>query len=592
MSSPISSLRVPSFRLPSLHLVSAKSSRIAVALLASVAVAALTPLSAALAGPHGGGGGGGHGGGGGGFHGGGGGGGGFHGGGGGGFHMGGGGGFHPGGGGGFHMGGGGFHPSGGFAARGISHGFAAHAAPGRGGTDRAFSGRTFGGHNFAAHGNAVHGNAARLNGSAGRLDGNADRGNAGRFATGASAAGHEHPQFGGTHVTHTQFAHNQFAARNFHGLYNFNHTGFNRNAFGDPGHWNRWGGRFWGAGWHRWGFGWGGWAGPVFWPFLYGDVFSFAFWPYDYYDPFWAYGPDFVLASIFAPGPYFGSDYGYGPDYYDYGTYNYGAPANVYYGGNGGPPQGVTAADRQALAQTDAEATQSCNGLAPGVTDLPIAQIKTNVQPTGDQLGLLDTLKAASDKASEVVKASCPTAVPLTPIARLDTAQARLQAMIQAIDILREPLQQFDDSLSDEQRHRFDTMGRTNGKTAAQAPAGGNVAALCSQQSGDTTKLPVERIEQVVQPNDQQQPALEALKQASHEAADQLQSSCPTQMPQTPVARLDAVKTRLQAIVAAMNAVRPKLQAFYDSLNDEQKARFNTMGPPPSAQAQQQGGNQ
>jgi hypothetical protein len=41
-----------------------------------------------------------------------------------------------------------------------------------------------------------------------------------------------------------------------------------------------------------------------------------------------------------------------------------------------------------------------------------------------------------------------------------------------------------------------------------------------------------------------------------------------------------------------MNAVRPKLQAFYDSLNDEQKARFNTMGPPPSAQAQQQGGNQ
>ena len=29
--------------------------------------------------------------------------------------------------------------------------------------------------------------------------------------------------------------------------------------------------------------------------------------------PFWAYGPDFVLASIFAPGPYFGADYGYAP---------------------------------------------------------------------------------------------------------------------------------------------------------------------------------------------------------------------------------------------------------------------------------------
>jgi hypothetical protein len=106
------------------------------------------------------------------------------------------------------------------------------------------------------------------------------------------------------------------------------------------------------------------------------------------------------------------------------------------------------------------------------------------------------------------------------------------------------------------------------------------------------TKLPVERIAQVVQPSDQQQPAFDALRQASRDAADQLQSSCPAQMPQTPVARLEAVNTRLQAIVAAMNTVRPKLQAFYDSLNDEQKARFNTMGPPPGAQAQQQGGNQ
>jgi hypothetical protein len=52
-------------------------------------------------------------------------------------------------------------------------------------------------------------------------------------------------------------------------------------------------------------------------------------------------------------------------------------------------------------------------------------------------------------------------------------------------------------------------------------------------------------------------------------------------VPQTPVARLDAVKKRLQAMVDAMNTVRPKLHAFYASLSDEQKARFNTMGPPP-----------
>ena len=37
----------------------------------------------------------------------------------------------------------------------------------------------------------------------------------------------------------------------------------------------------------------------MFWPFAFGDIFSFAFWPY--YDPFWNYGPDFIFASLFWP---------------------------------------------------------------------------------------------------------------------------------------------------------------------------------------------------------------------------------------------------------------------------------------------------
>jgi hypothetical protein len=547
-----------------------RPSRIAAAFLASVAAVALILPDTALAAQHGGGGGGG--------------GGGFHGGGGG-FHSGGGGGFHMGGGGGFHMGGGGggfrasgppaagahsFYSGGSLAARGINRNFAGPSFAGRAVTGRAFMGRPFGGRSFVGPGNG-----ARLYGNAARL-----QSNAARLATGAGlAAAHNalpaHTQFGGANaaITRAHFAHNQFAAQNFHGLYNFNRAGFNRNAFGDPGHWNRWGGRFWGAGWHRWGFGFGGWAGPVFWPFLYGDIFSFCLWPNDYYDPFWAYGPDFVLASIFAPGPYFGPDYGYAPDYYEYR-----APASIYYGGYPARPYDLTKADREALAETDAAATQSCNGLAPGVTDLPVAQIKTIVRPTGDQLAILDDLSAAAAKAGQAVKASCPTAIPLTPMARLDAAEARLKAMIQAVDLVREPLQRFYDSLSDEQKQRFNAMGNTG---AGQTTAGSNVVALCSQQSGDVTKLPVERIEQVVQPNAEQQQAFEDLKQASREAAEHLRASCPTQVPQTPVARLDAVNTRLQAIVAAMDTVRPKLQAFYALLNDEQKARFNTMGPPP-----------
>ena len=133
-------------------------------------------------------------------------------------------------------------------------------------------------------------------------------------------------------------------------------------------------------------------------------------------------------------------------------------------------------------------------------------------------------------------------------------------------------------------------MGSNGGR--GSTPPGGDVAALCGQQSGDVTKLPVQRIEQVVQPTAQQQEAFDALKKASEDIAEKLQASCPAHPPQTPVARLDAVKTRLAALVDAMKSVRPKLADFYASLTDEQKARFNTMGPPQEAPSQHQSSDQ
>jgi hypothetical protein len=109
---------------------------------------------------------------------------------------------------------------------------------------------------------------------------------------------------------------------------------------------------------------------------------------------------------------------------------------------------------------------------------------------------------------------------------------------------------------------------------------------------GADTALSGRNIEQVVRPNDQQQQnAFAALKQASRDTAAQLQASCPSQVPQTPVERLDAVKTRLKAMVGAMNTIRPNLQAFYASLSDDQKARFNTMAPPQNASAATQDSN-
>jgi LTXXQ motif family protein len=106
------------------------------------------------------------------------------------------------------------------------------------------------------------------------------------------------------------------------------------------------------------------------------------------------------------------------------------------------------------------------------------------------------------------------------------------------------------------------------------------MATVCSQQAGAVIGLPVQRIEQVVQPTAQQQNTFDELKKAAQKAGDQLQSSCPTAVPKSPLARLDTVATRLGIMVDAVEAVRPNLKNFYASLSDEQKARFNLMGSP------------
>jgi hypothetical protein len=247
--------------------------------------------------------------------------------------------------------------------------------------------------------------------------------------------------------------------------------------------------------------------------------------------------------------------------------------------GGGGDVAKTDHTDREALSDTNAAALEGCTSLAAGVTNLPIDQIRQTVHPTADQEAALADLGAASSQASHMIKSSCPSSVPLTPIGRLDAAERRLDATIKAIQVVRSPLERFYQALSDEQRQRFNAM---NGSSEG-APSAGNMAAACSQQGGSFIDLPVQRIEQVVQPTAQQQSAFDNLKKAAQKAGDQLQASCPTAVPKSPVARIDTVETRLRAMTDAIKSVRPDLQNLYASLNDEQKARFNTVGPPPKA---------
>ena len=381
---------------------------------------------------------------------------------------------------------------------------------------------------------------------------------------GGHSGGHWAGHTGGRHYAGGHHALSEAHAAGSKGFANAHKlSGVNHNAFGNRHEWNRFA-HHGGAGWGGWGGGWGGWGGwvgPVFWPFLLGDVFSCAFWPYAYCFPFWSYGTAFA--------------YDYGP--YAPG-YRYGGMSNIY-----GYAENRYGRRPEQSKETAADAAQSCSGFAPGVTNFPIDQIRRAISTTSEPLAALDELADASSKASSVLSASCPSEPPLTPLARLDAVETRLEAMRKAIQIVQPPLASVYDSLSDEQRQRLGAIAAADNRhkhatAAADFSGADTLASLCGSQAEGFTKLPAQRIEELVKPTGPQQAALDQLKQASAKAADDLQGSCPTHIGETPTARLDAMNNRLDAMVRAVKTLRPALGAFYASLGDEQKAQFNSMG--------------
>jgi len=87
------------------------------------------------------------------------------------------------------------------------------------------------------------------------------------------------------------------------------------------------------------------------------------------------------------------------------------------------------------------------------------------------------------------------------------------------------------------------------------------------------------RASSVLIPKDFSQPS--DLRSAAQSAARAFAESCPTQNAflLTPTGRLSSMPARLEGTLAAVETVRPALEAFYNSLSDEQKERFNALGP-------------
>jgi hypothetical protein len=104
------------------------------------------------------------------------------------------------------------------------------------------------------------------------------------------------------------------------------------------------------------------------------------------------------------------------------------------------------------------------------------------------------------------------------------------------------------------------------------------LAKMCGEDSRDIAGLPIDQIQQAIQPNDVQRAALDDLANASVKAAQDIKAACPTQIALTAPARLASMQARIEAMIAAVATVQPPLQKFYDLLSDEQKARLNALG--------------
>jgi hypothetical protein len=112
----------------------------------------------------------------------------------------------------------------------------------------------------------------------------------------------------------------------------------------------------------------------------------------------------------------------------------------------------------------------------------------------------------------------------------------------------------------------------------------GTLAQSCGAAQPSVIEWPTSEIDRTVRPTDAQRAGLVNLQKATTNAAEMLKTSCLTDDPLTPPARLAAVGKRLDTMLQAVTMVSSALNDFYGTLSDEQKAQFEAIGPQRTSQ--------
>jgi hypothetical protein len=98
---------------------------------------------------------------------------------------------------------------------------------------------------------------------------------------------------------------------------------------------------------------------------------------------------------------------------------------------------------------------------------------------------------------------------------------------------------------------------------------------MCSPDAAGFAEWRISRLEQLIKPTDSQRAKFDAFKAASAKAAETMRNACPTEIPSTMPARMQAMEKRTDGMLQAIKIVRPALDDFYATLDAEQKSRLD-----------------
>jgi hypothetical protein len=234
-------------------------------------------------------------------------------------------------------------------------------------------------------------------------------------------------------------------------------------------------------------------------------------------------------------------------------------------------PMGYETIFSSAFAQTPSEPDQ-CH--QPVNANAIIDRLRQEIGPNSDQISRLQRLGQAIDTGADGLGKSCPTEIPQGPTARLQLMLRQIEALTTAIDLIRQPLDDFEASLSQEQRARL--AAQTASSAGASARNVKTEIGSCGSSAAAVDRS-VEQVDKSVQLNENQREARDELHAALSNAANDLAAHCSTPVPPSAVGRLDALEARLDATWRAILSIQVALYNFETELSVDQKNRLQTM---------------